>query len=122
MEADLARFYRVHIGDAGSNRLTWRRMWSLISNLPPEAATRRAVDPDGTGWGAAEYLLAVIADGVLGGNWQRSGGRGKKPKQVWRPGQPVPVTRIRGKGMTPAEYERLKARPRVNGKELEVVS
>lgn len=32
------------------------------------------------------YLLAQIVDLIAGGNWQRGGGKGRRPRPVERPG------------------------------------
>lgn len=37
-------------------------------------------------WTPAEYLLANVVDLLAAANWQRGGGKGKKPKRVRRPG------------------------------------
>lgn len=36
-------------------------------------------------WTTADYLNAEIADAITWGNWQRAGGKGKKPKAIPRP-------------------------------------
>lgn len=37
-------------------------------------------------WGVSEYLLAAVLDTLAGANWQRGGGKGKRPQPVPRPG------------------------------------
>lgn len=66
--------------------MSWRRLRVLVRYLPADSATRRALDDESAGWGLSEQLLAAIADAVQGGNWQRSGGRGLRPKPIPRPG------------------------------------
>lgn len=39
-------------------------------------------------WGATEHLLAATVDSIAAGNWQRSGGKGQRPKPVPRPSRP----------------------------------
>ena len=58
----------------------------MIVYLPPDSATMRAVLGPPDPWGLAEHLLAVIADALHGANWQRGGGKGKRPKPIPRPG------------------------------------
>lgn len=38
-------------------------------------------------WSTTDYLLAVVADALAIGNWQRSGGKGPRPKPITRPGK-----------------------------------
>lgn len=58
----------------------------LLAHLPPDAATRRALDPENAGWGITEQLMAASVDALRGANWQRGGGKGSRPKPVPRPG------------------------------------
>lgn len=44
-----------------------------------------ALHGDAARWGVSEHLLATAVDALLGANWQRSGGKGAKPKPVRRP-------------------------------------
>jgi hypothetical protein len=43
-------------------------------------------------WSDTEYLLAGVFDLLAGANWQRSGGRGPRPRPVRRPGDKAGVT------------------------------
>jgi hypothetical protein len=80
VEADFQRFYGLHLCDLGSHRLTWRRFGHLLAHLPPESATAREVrGGDGT---VTNELLAHIANLLAGANWQRSGGKGNRPKPI----------------------------------------
>ena len=36
-------------------------------------------------WTTGEHLTAVAADVLIGANWQRAGGKGKKPTPLPRP-------------------------------------
>lgn len=65
--------------------MTWRKFDALLSGLPPGSAYIRAVRPE-LAWNENEHLLAHIADLLAGGNWQRSGGKGQRPKPIKRPG------------------------------------
>lgn len=66
-----------------------------MRHLPADAACRRVLD-DGAGWGLSEQLLAATLDTLRGANWQRSGGRGAKPKPIPRPGA-GPRTEVHGR-------------------------
>lgn len=83
----------------------------------------RQVDPDGSAWSTAEHLLANIFDVLQGANWQRGGGKGRRPQRIPRPGDTPAKTKIGKTVMTIEEYERLRARPRVatNGEKEEVI-
>lgn len=43
-------------------------------------------------WGVEAYLLALVADAVNAGNWQRGGGKGPKPQPIERPSEKKSVT------------------------------
>lgn len=58
----------------------------LIRQLPVESRTLRAVGDPSLAWSASEYLLAMAVDALNGGNWQRGGGKGRRPKPIPRPG------------------------------------
>lgn len=63
----------------------------MAAYLPRESATMLAVLPrsEQETWGDnGSYLLALIADYLAEGNWQRGGGRGPRPKPVPRPDDP----------------------------------
>lgn len=45
-----------------------------------------AISKGESAWGLREQLLALNADLVAGGNWQRGGGKGPRPKPIKRPG------------------------------------
>lgn len=56
-----------------------------IRGLPRTSATLRSEDPD-VEWGLPEHLLAAVVDALTWANYQRSDGKGPKPKPVPRPG------------------------------------
>lgn len=58
---------------------------AMAAHLPPESATMRALSPPQS-WGIPEYLLAAAVDALHAANWQRGGGKGKRPKPIPRPG------------------------------------
>lgn len=82
MRADFRRFYSLDI-DAGEASPS--QTWDLIRFLPPEAAYWRVLDP-AREWSTEAHLLASIYDALAAANWQRSGGKGKRPKPIERPG------------------------------------
>lgn len=49
-------------------------------------------------WTPTEYLLAEITDAIRGGNWQRSGGKGSRPRRIPRPGAEKRIGRARPLG------------------------
>lgn len=71
--------------------------------LPAEAACRRELD-ESAGWSLTDQLLAATLDTLRGANWQRSGGKGAKPKPIPRPGT-GPRTEVHGR--TDVEPERV---------------
>lgn len=57
----------------------------LVRQLPADSRLVRA-QVGYPIWGDTEHLLAGIFDVLSGANWQRSGGKGPRPKPVKRPG------------------------------------
>lgn len=43
-------------------RVSARKLWVRIRNLPAASAFKRAVDPDGTRWGQTDHLIAQLID------------------------------------------------------------
>jgi hypothetical protein len=87
IEADFARYYGLAVSDVFAGRMSWRRLKVLLRQLPPESATARATLGAAMEWTATEYLLASIVDAERAAMWQRSGGRGRRPAPIERPGQ-----------------------------------
>jgi hypothetical protein len=61
----------------------------IIQQQPVTSALTRSQNPDDFGWFRQEQLLALIADHLAAGNWQRGGGKKSKmpyPKPIERPG------------------------------------
>lgn len=59
----------------------------LVRQLPDRSRVGRAVHGDDVAtWDTANYQLADVFDALNVGNWQRGGGKGKKPKRYPRPG------------------------------------
>lgn len=68
----------------------------LIRNLPPDSALARAVHGSNrVDWTPEIELLATIVDALNIAAYQRSGGKGRRPKPVPRPGSDK-VVRIGG--------------------------
>lgn len=57
-------------------------------------------------WGIAEQIQAATFDAIQGGNWQRGGGKGPRPKPMERPGL-RPDTEKFGSGRTREELDEL---------------
>jgi hypothetical protein len=106
VEADLQRFYGLHLCELGTRRLSWRRVAQLVGHLPPESATARSVrGGDGT---TTNELLALAVHSLQAANWQRGGGKGPKPKRIRLNGEPEPDTeKIGSKALT---IEQMRAR------------
>jgi len=92
VEADLQRFYGLHICELGGPALSWRRFSHLVAHLPPESATAR-VQRGGEATVANE-LLAHVANLLAAANWQRGGGKGPKPKPIRLSGDDPDDSRI----------------------------
>lgn len=91
--------------------MSWRELGVLVRQLPRESATFRVLNPDESVWGLTDHLLAAVLDSLRAANWQRSGGKGPKPKPIPRPGVAGYSTeRIAGKARTMAEMDELVAR------------
>jgi hypothetical protein len=91
IEADLQAEYAVslwHLAASGQ----WRRIDRLISELSedsryltqlaatlPDPPKRAGVTPDIELWGRTDRLLASVIDELAVANWQRAGGKAKKP-------------------------------------------
>lgn len=63
-----------------------RALW-LIEQLGEGSATTAAVagGPEHRPWTTATVLAAATVNALQGGNWQRGGGKGKKPKPIEPP-------------------------------------
>jgi len=94
IEADLARFYPRDADQLEAfwdGRLSWRRLWVLVSRLPRDAATVIAtLGPEQAAWSTEVELLAKAVDELAVGNWLfASANRGKAPE----PPRPEPISR-----------------------------
>ncbi len=62
----------------------------MAIHLPVGSAVLRALDSEGRlQWTVTDYLLATVVDLLAGANWQRSGGKGSRPKPIPRPVAPL---------------------------------
>lgn len=83
LRADLQRYYGLNIEDAGSGYSVYHAA-CLVSCLPQESATFRAIDPDSC-WGLLETLLVRIEHDLAIANWLNSkdGEKGRnRPKPI----------------------------------------
>lgn len=62
----------------------------MAAHLPRDSTTFLAVQPmtEIEQWNPQAWLLAQAVDQLAGGNWQRGGGKGARPKPTPRPKPP----------------------------------
>lgn len=84
------QWYGVDILDVGTPHLSWRRLHSLIEQLPRESRYAAVSGGDQTRWGHLEHLVATVVDLLQIGNWMfasaHSKSRVNEPKMIERPG------------------------------------
>lgn len=86
IEADFARYYSSDIwADYGAGRIDLRRIKTLVEHLPDDAATWRSVHGEAASWTRADVFAARAVFALEGANWQRSGGKGRRPQFVGPP-------------------------------------
>ncbi|MCO1575367.1 DUF5361 domain-containing protein [Crossiella sp. SN42] len=89
LAADLLRFYGLDLADVlhVESALSPRRVLALAEQLPEECALVASLRGGMAhrGWTTERYLLAAITDAAQLANWQRAGGRGKRPTPIPRP-------------------------------------
>ncbi len=111
MEADLLRFFHVDLLSLGGDGLSWRRLGSLVRQMPPGAAIVAATNPQAA-WSTSEHLLATIIDAIVQGNWERVAlqvkpkDRPPLPVPIERPGMPSKRRRANRTTLTPEEMRR----------------
>jgi hypothetical protein len=64
-----------------------REILNLIHQLPASSRLQRKLRGPIVDWSVDALLLRQVLFAVQGANWQRSGGKGPKPKPVDLPGQ-----------------------------------
>lgn len=83
----MLRYYHVDIDDLRRGRVTPRRVATLISALPLDAATHRALHGETARWTLTDHLLAGITDVLNVISWQLGGDRRvPRPRPLPRPG------------------------------------
>ena len=88
----------------GTSELTYRRLRVVLEYAPRESAYVREIGGETVEWSSTEHLLALVCDELAVANWQRSGGKGRYPKPLTRPGETqTTVPAIRGDLKTIAE-------------------
>ena len=87
VEADLQRFYGIPLAHIFTGQVSFRRLYALLTNLPPDSALARSVNGL---WGLPEHLLACLVDEQRVANWLtaqiHSKEKIKPPKPIERPG------------------------------------
>ena len=90
---DFWRYYGQGIDQLGASI---EDVAAMAVHLPRDSATMLAVSPrhPAEGWTQDTHLLARVADLLAGGNWQRGGGKGPRPKPIeppkLGPAEPIP--------------------------------
>jgi hypothetical protein len=56
-----------------------------VRNLPTNSALGRELYGEAVDWSTDTYLMASAIDLLAGANWQRGGGKSRRPKPVPRP-------------------------------------
>jgi hypothetical protein len=75
----------LRLDDLGTSDLSWTDLKAVIVHSPPGSAFQRARHGEYATWTAETHLLAVIADALRIGNWQRTGSKRGRPKPIPRP-------------------------------------
>lgn len=70
LEADFTRYYQIDLPAAvwGPGPISARRFRSLVRGLPQDSALSRELNPEWSGWGNVEELLATTIEVVDLGN------------------------------------------------------
>ena len=71
----------------GTDRLNWRDVQVVILEADQGSAIARCELGESAFWSVDTHLLAGVLDALNGANFQRGGGRGKRPSPVPRPGE-----------------------------------
>jgi len=66
-------------------KLAPMKVLRLLVRLPRESRFVRAAGGAQHEWGTGDYLLAQAVDLLAGANYQRGGGKGRRPKPIPRP-------------------------------------
>ena len=71
----------------GTDRLNWRDVQVVVLEADQGSAIARCELGESAFWTVDTHLLAGVLDALNGANFQRGGGRGKKPTPIPRPGE-----------------------------------
>lgn len=100
----------IEITDLGGS-LSYRRLSVLLANASRDSAFNRSVAGESAEWTLTDHLLALVWHQLALGNWQRSGGKGPRPKPIQRPGaSDKDETRIGGGTVLPFDQLRKRLR------------
>jgi len=91
--------------DYPSRRYNWRDLWVIVRMVPRDSPLARLTHPVETAWDTKDHLLAAAVDALNAANWQRGGGKGRRPKPIARPGEtssqrigrPIPLDELKAK-------------------------
>ena len=84
----------------GTDRINWRDVQVVILEADQGAAIARCELGESAFWTVDTHLLAGVLDALNGANFQRSGGRGKRPSPIPRPGEKATAEPTRDDGST----------------------
>lgn len=94
----------------GTPDLSWRDLGVIVRQSPPDSAIAHSVEPEQSGWGLSEHLLALVADYLAWLAWMQSedGQRNRnKPKPLARPGVESEEREVRTFGSDPVALDAL---------------
>lgn len=89
----------------GSEAFTWYDLHTMVRHLQSEHTSHLAVEFHGPTWSMESQLLAIAADTLAMGNWQRAGKKSApKPKRIQRPWEKVKATVLGSKPIPIAQF------------------
>ena len=86
--------------------LSYRQLAVILNNAPRDSAFGRAMLGEHADWTLTDHLLAIVIDHLAAANWQRGGGKSKRPKPIPRPGVHDPDARRFGTTVSLEEARR----------------
>ena len=84
----------------GTDRLNWRDVQVVILEADQGSAIARCELGESAFWTVDTHLLAGVLDALNGANFQRGGGRGKRPSPIPRPGEKSTAEPVRDDSST----------------------
>lgn len=93
----------LDIRDLGTPALTYRRLRLILEQSPRTSAFARSVAGDVAEWSTTDHLTAAVFDALNIANWQRGGGKGRRPKPLPRPGVEDKTSKTIGKAVSREE-------------------